>query len=415
MTPQPVALSKRLGGIFIIAGTAIGAGMLGIPFAVAALGAVKAIIVLAITWLLMLATAILITEVNCQSPTDADFDGMAKTTLGWGGQIINRAIYWLLLYALMTAYITAGGGLLMDYLIQPLTHYGSIWLGKILFTGILGLFVYLGTQVVDRVNKLFFIVKMLTFISLVLVGLAYIHADNLINQATGQWQYAWYAIPILITSFGFHIVIPALRTYFSNDRVLKQTVIVGGCIPMFVYAFWIIITLGVIPFSGGHSIVTLFAEGKDVGAGYQYHVGLSLGHWMIIMFEAVAVVTSFLGVSLALFHFNKETFSKERFKVVKLKYIFLITFIPSLLFALFFVKGFLNALGYASIFVALLLIILPALMAWRIRKRHNSLTMLGRIYLLGIIFAGMMVIALQLLTSFNCLPTLSNVVAQVNS
>jgi tyrosine-specific transport protein len=76
-----------------------------------------------------------------------------------------------------------------------------------------------------------------------------------------------------------------------------------------------------------------------------------------------AIVTSFIGVSFSLFEFLMDSFnitSNQKGRCLGL----LLTFAPPLLFAFYYPNGFILALGYAGIFVAILLGILPALMAW---------------------------------------------------
>lgn len=51
----------------------------------------------------------------------------------------------------------------------------------------------------------------------------------------------------------------------------------------------------------------------------------------------------------------------------------LLTFIPPLLFALFYPKGFILALGYAGQMFAFYAVVLPAALVWRVRKLHPNL------------------------------------------
>lgn len=77
----------------------------------------------------------------------------------------------------------------------------------------------------------------------------------------------------------------------------------------------------------------------------------------------VAIATSFIGVSLSLFDFLTDGFHIRRTRLGKLKTLAM-TFIPPALFTLLYPKGFILALGYAGIFVAILLILLPAAMTF---------------------------------------------------
>ena len=140
--PQAVSLSKQTGAILIIAGTAIGAGMIGIAYAVAAVCFKTALILLLINWIVMMLSALLIVEVNIKQPLSADLNTMAKATLGRSGQLINWFVYLLLLYSLTTAYISMGGSLVDQYILH-LSSSDASWYGALLFCFILGVVIFL--------------------------------------------------------------------------------------------------------------------------------------------------------------------------------------------------------------------------------------------------------------------------------
>ena len=401
---MPVSAMKKLGGILLIAGTSIGAGMLAIPYAVAAAGFFYAIVLLVVNWSIMLATALLMVEVNVRQPIAADLNTMAKATLGRSGQVVNWLAYLFLLYALATAYVSMGGSLIDQYVFQAPSAVPS-WYGGLLFSGVLGTVIYIGTVVVDQLNKVFFALKAFCFIGFVAMVIPHIHTTLLFGHSLG-FSYAWYAVPILITSFGFHIVIPTIRNYFNNDVVFKKTVIVGACVPLFVYLLWVVVTLGIIPINGEYGFVFLLQQGLDLGAGYHHLSGVNNTSIFIVAFSNIAVTTSFFGVTLALFHFNQDAYSLKH-SIKKRLLNFTITYLPPFIFAVFFVDGFLHALGYASIFVAILLIILPALMAWSLRNKEGRNTLRSKFMLCLLIAAGCTIIALQVLSSFDILPVLN--------
>ena len=222
-------------------------------------------------------------------------------------------------------------------------------------------------------------------------------------------SYAWYAFPILIASFGFHIVIPTIRNYFKNDKKLKQTVIIGSIVPLILYIVWVFVTLGVIPLMGAYGFNEIIHQGVSLGQAYQNLLQTRMITGLIVAFTNIAVIASFLGVNLALFHFNQDAY---KFKKNQSKRIinFLITFAPPpffLIFSVFFINGFLQALGYASIFVCILLIILPALMAWSLRKKEGRNTLTSKVVLSLLALFGLFVILLRILTNFNLLAVIS--------
>ena len=226
-----VSFIKQLGGVSIIAGTAIGAGMLGIPFAVAAVGFKISVLLLLAVWMIMYSTAMLLVEINTSQPLGVDMDSMAYNLLGKYGKFFNLTFYLLLLYSLLTAYIFMGGGLFSEYLLKPIGLDTSN-LAKVLFCVIFGYCIFMGTKATFYVNKFFLFLKISAFVLFVAFAAKSVNTSLLESNNLGC-KYMLFAIPILVTSFGFHIVIPSIRNYYKNDVVFKKVVLVGAITPLF--------------------------------------------------------------------------------------------------------------------------------------------------------------------------------------
>ena len=331
---KQVSKVKQFGAIAIIAGTAIGAGMLGIPFAVAAEGFNYALMALFLVWIIMYATALLIVEANISQPLGTDMDSIAHNILGKSGRVMNLLFYLLLLYSLLTAYIFMGGQLFKTY-ITSWFNFESDSFAKFLFTFIFGFFIYKGIKVVFRVNELFLSLKVLAFVLFISFVAPQIRPAVLESRALGV-EYVWFSIPILVTSFGFHIVIPAIRNYFENDIVFKRTVAAGALAPLIVYLVWVMATLGTINLYGGNGFIDLSHSGKTLAEAY-VSLGQKAPLVFIRLFENFAIITSFLGVALALFSFNQDLYAlNSRKKLITL----VVTLLPPLFFAIYFVNSF---------------------------------------------------------------------------
>ncbi|MED7820086.1 MULTISPECIES: amino acid permease [unclassified Francisella] len=398
---RKVTVVKQIGAIAIIAGTAVGAGMLGIPFAVAAVGFNYAVIALFLVWIIMYSTALLIAEANISQPLGTDMDSIANNILGKSGKILNLVFYLLLLYSLLTAYIFMGGQLFKTYI---LSWFGleNVNFAKAIFCLVFGFFIYKGIRVVFRVNEIFLSLKILAFVLFVAFIAPNIQISLLENNSLGV-EYIWFAIPILVTSFGFHIVIPAIRNYFQNDKVFKRTIAVGALTPLLIYLVWVVATLGTISLYGQGGFIELSMTGKTLAAAYK-NISQHSSLIFIKLFENFAVITSFLGVALALFSFNRDLYNIDIEKKIKKIIVLFITLLPPLIFAMYFVNSFIAALGYASIFVAVLLIVQPAMMVWVIRAKESRNDFVSKLYLLIILFSGLGIIGLQLLVAFDRLP-----------
>ena len=76
-----------LGGAMIIAGTAIGAGMLANPTSTAGVWFIGSILALVYTWFCMTTSGLMILEANLHYPTGSSFDTIVKDLLGKGWNI----------------------------------------------------------------------------------------------------------------------------------------------------------------------------------------------------------------------------------------------------------------------------------------------------------------------------------------
>lgn len=370
-------LLRSIGATLIVVGTAVGAGMLAIPLVTATVGFGLACLLLVFCWAVMLATALLILEVNLKFERSASFATMAKGTIGKVGYALTWFSICFLLYALCAAYIT-GGSALFHLLIHSLHINLAGWVSAVVFTAFFGFFVFFGTRSVDYINRVLIFIKFGAFLILCLCLLPHVRYGHLSHL---QFHLSfWMAIPVLMTSYGFHPVIPSLRVYLKDDlKRLRIVIITGATIPLFIYLLWEVCTLGVLPVSGPNSLVHILNSGGSVAelvSDLQAMVNTTVVKVFSNMFTDIAVTTSFLGVSLGLNDFLADGLKINRSKLNHRVGIWCLSFLIPLAFALFYPKGFVLALGYASIFVAVLLIVIPAWMAYEARGKKLSLKLI---------------------------------------
>lgn len=366
---------KLLGSVLLIVGTSIGAGMLGLPIAAAQLGFAGAFILLLVCWFVMTVGAFLILEVNLWLPQNTNLITMAKVTMGPVGQLIAWITYLLLLYSLLCAYIV-GGSDLLHHLLMTSGIYIPVWVSSILFTSLFGSVVYFGIRSVDYVNRGLMFFKLGAYFILVVLMISYISVDKL---AAGDFHYmtSASAITVTATAFGFAIIIPSLRVYFANDiKKLKIAIMIGSIIPLVCYIAWDAVIMGIIPLHGEHSLISILHSPGSTGnlvATLDAAVEKSSVTFFVKIFTSICVLTSFLGVSLCLTDFLADGFQLEKVGMSNIL-IHALTFIPALIIALYFPNIFIQALSHAGIYATILLILLPACMAWNGRYRRAIAT-----------------------------------------
>lgn len=398
--------NRTLGSTFIVAGTTIGAGMLAMPLAAAGVGFGVTLLLLFSLWALMCYTALLLVEVYQHVPADTGLGSLARRYIGKRGQWLTGFSMLFLMYALTAAYISGAGELLAVSLSQWLSTTITPTSGVLMFTLIAGGIVCIGTHMVDMFNRLLFSAKIILLVVMLALLMPHIHHANLLTLPLEKGL-ALSAIPVIFTSFGFHGSVPSIVSYLNGDlRKLRWVFITGSAIPLVAYIFWQLATLGAIDsatFSGllaDHSGLNgLLQAVREVVASP--HVELA-----VHLFADLALATSFLGVSLGLFDYLSDLFQRNRNASGRLQS-GLMTFAPPLVFALFYPQGFVMALGYAGVALAVLALIIPSLLVWKSRQQHPEARyrVIGGTPLLALIFAcGIGIIVIQALIATGILP-----------
>ena len=91
------------------------------------------------------------------------------------------------------------------------------------------------------------------------------------------------------------------------------------------------------------------------------------------IFSTLALITSFLGVGIGLLECIEDLL-KRSFNVHTRRFsLGLLTFIPPIVFTLFYPQGFILALGYAGQMFAFYAVVLPVALVWKARKIHPNL------------------------------------------
>lgn len=408
--------SKIIGSILIVIGTCIGGGILALPMLSAASGLFMSSALLIGIWLLMTLTALLVLEVNLHCPNESNsFSAMAYKTLGKMGQIVTLITWLLLLYALLAAY-TSGATILLKNLLFSVSNINlPMWATAILFICALGGMVFWSTKTVDYANRFLITFKGLFLVSSIALLLPHINLANICyNQDIYNNKYLGIAAPIFLFSFGFHIVIPSLRNYIGDKRKeLRLIIICGACIPLAIYLLWLLATLGTVPLKGAlNSFSAIKAGGDSIDGLINAITTIINNKWVtasITGFSNISVTTSFLGVSLSLFDFLADVCKRPNTRFGRSQTA-LMTFIPPLIFALYYPKGFVTALGYAAFFVAILLVILPAMMAYKLRQEKDLLKtnkfLFNKYLLISIIALGVILMLLQIMSSLKLFSTI---------
>ena len=396
-------INHYIGGILLVAGTTIGAGMLALPVLTSFVGFFPSICIFLLCWLVMLATAFFFLDVNLAVEGEPNLISMAHKTLGGWGKGLSWIVYLLLLYSLTAAYISASAPLFVSAVKATTGYTLPSWLAPFSLPIIFGFFVYLGTLGVDMINRLLMIGLCVSY--LILVGFLPDHIEGTLLTHV-DWTPTLVTFPVVITSFGYHIIIPSLTTYMNHDRKhLRRTLIIGSLLPLVIYILWQVLILGIVPIFGENSLISAWKAGSSATIPLSH---LIHNKWVVVgahFFSFFAIVTSFLGVTLSLSDFLTDGFKIKKTWEGRL-IACLLTFIPPLVFVLTYQRGFFVALEYAGAFVAILLIFLPAMMAWKLKTSKFYRSGWGKLLLSFVILFAIFIVVVDILEQWGTLKPL---------
>lgn len=393
MKDQPGSL---IGGILLVGGSCIGAGMLALPIVTGLSGFMPSFLMFFLAWAFMTATGLLLVEVNSWFPQRVNIITMAEKTLGPVGKVLGWILYLFLFYSLLVAYIAGSGSLAATYSIPS-------WIGSVFFAGLFGAVAYQGTRTVDRWNRVLMVGKIATYLGMVLLGMRYLQPQLLTRTAP---SYVLISLPVLIVSFGYHNMIPTLMSYMKGDaRRVRKTIVAGSLFALIVYLIWNFIVLGIVPAEGEWGLLESWKAGRQASDAVAGLLGIS---WMSTFAEGLAffaLLTSFMAQTLALIHFLADglKIKSEKHETVSLCFLALA---PPLVLAIIYPQLFLAALGFAGGFCAVILFgILPILMAWIGRYRHGIVPTYqllgGKPFLIGLFLFALVILSIQLTIMFH--------------
>ncbi len=392
--------NKILGSALMIAGTTIGAGMLAMPLTSAGIGFGATVLLLFGLWLLLTYTGLLFMEVyQTAKRPDVGVASLAEQYFGMPGRVLTTGSLLILLYALLAAYITGGGSLLSGLMPEFSDADVKLKVSIVLFTVILGIFVIVGIKGVDGLTRLLFIGKIAAFLFVLAMMFPNVQMKNLMATPIDN-KLILAAVPIFFTSFGFHVIMASINTYLDADiRRIRIAVLIGTAIPLGAYLLWQLATHGVLSQSEFIQILQQDPTLNGLVKATREITGSAILGEVVRLFSALALITSFLGVALGIVECVGDLLKRVRLPANRLL-LAPLTFVPPLMFALFYPNGFIAALGYAGLLFAFYGLLLPIGLAWRTRKLHPELPYRvagGNVALILAFVAGIIIILVPFL------------------
>lgn len=356
-----IPFSRIIGAILLIAGCCIGAAMLGVPVVSAAAGFKPSVAMFFVGWLFMLCTGLLLLEVNLWFSEDVHIVSMAGRLLGPVGKAVAWCGFLFLFYTLIVAYVSGTSELFSDFFHQITKIMIPQWVSALICITVLAVLLYFETKAADQFNRIFMVGLLVSYLLLILIGAPYVNAESLTYQ---NWSKAPMILPIMLVAFGFHNMIPGIKTYLhGNVNYIRAALFLGSLLPLCIYLVWQWLILGLVP-PNTSELQKALSSGQIATHALQEATG---NPWIITAAQAFAffaIVTSFVAVSLSFVDFLADGLKIKRTATGKL-FLCGLVLVPPFACALYNPQLFLTALGYAGgVGTVILFGLLPVGMAW---------------------------------------------------
>ncbi len=276
---------RRKMGLFqavaLITSATIGAGVLGIPYAVAKIGIWPGLAYVVVLGCLMMALNLMIGEVMVRTKGNLQIVGLAGKYLGrWGETLLSIFVYIMLLGTLVI--YTIGSGEALSALFG-----GTAFNWSLIFLAVGGFLIFVGMKSIKVVEFFLSLGILFVIILIILVSAPHVNYSHF-----AHYDWAQLLFPYGVILFAFHATtsIPEAHTLLKKKNVdFKLAIFIAGIISVAVYALFAVFVVAV---TGPET-----TEIATIGLGQK--VGRSIFLFGNI-FAVLAMGTSFLINGMAL-------------------------------------------------------------------------------------------------------------------
>lgn len=382
---------------FLVAGAAVGSGVLALPMLAAGPGLINTLIFIAITFFM----AYLIASNSIDVYVRYDNHNVNAATLsidffGRKGYWFSTIINILSMGASVAAYINAGGELLSKIVFPLVNIHLSSQLSSLVFFVVFMPAFIIGLSTISRLNSIIFFIKF-TCLSLgILLGIKLMHSA--IFQITlKNSKYLAAGASTMFCIWGMHMVLPlVLKINHWNPQKAKQAILLGMAFPAFGYIGWLLLVFSLVTRQDFQRLSTI---GDVIHFALTQPTVPSIIENLIGIFASITVLTAYFSIGFSLIAFILDALKwknsfKSRFVAT------LIAFIFPVILAFSFPNSFVVIYQNSNMF--LIAAALVPIAASYVYNKQNALSIKLQTILLAF---GILIILSQILNDFSLLPT----------
>jgi tyrosine-specific transport protein len=383
-------MKKQLSAVFLLAGTAIGSGMISLPIVLSHIGMIPALFLILFVATTTYFSALVRTELNLQSDSGFTLEDVGKRFSGPIAALIGNVCLKILSFALLSAYVYGLGSI-----ICPNSAAATILVGVCIFA----LFVF-SSEKIANFNGGLFVVLLTVVLASIVCMLFCVNFEGLPKTASNpQISKICLVLPTLFTSFGFQGSLHSLTKLCGNNRkTIKTACFWGSLIPAIVYLAWTFCVMAAVFNSQPELFSKMVAEGVDVGeliTALGNASNAAIVKYATLAISTLAIATSIAGVGIAFVEDIEMAFDRLNVNVnLKIKRLVsaLIAVAPAIFVAIVIPEAFIKTLSFAGMILAVIALFLPSFLFFKIKKP----TEIGRFIVYGLIIFGTLIVGCEI-------------------
>jgi tyrosine-specific transport protein len=380
--------SMLFASVALIVGNLIGAGILGLPVETGLAGLLPSIIGLITAGAVMGITAVILGNQACKQRSKTfDYPSLYEKLLGKAGKWVAVGANLIILYGLLTAYFTGGAdviaGIAGEYI-----HKDIILL---FFAAVLIAVTCSKLSLIHKLNIIFIFVLFICFAFILAIAFGNIEVSNM---RYSNWFFMPATLPIIITSFHFHNIIPVITANLKWDKKkFRKSVYWGIIIALVLNTLWIFTAIGVLPLTGENSLLNAWTNNLPATVPMEKLFNNIYFQVLASLFALTAICSSFFANGLGLQSFITDLLNNT-FKKQNRLLVIILTFLPPLFISYIYPDIFLKALEVVGgIGIVTLFIILPCYVVLKDRSQNKYLHMLYS----AALFVGIIILIIEIL------------------
>lgn len=388
---------KLILSAFMVAGAAIGSGVLALPILAAGPGLVNTMIFITVTFAISFWMAMISIDVYAKyDDHNVNAATLAVDYFGKKGYWITTILNVLSMGSLAAAYVNAGGDLLAKTVLPAFHIQIPSQLGMIIFFVVFMPAFIVGLGLISRLNGIIFTIKYVCLIGGILLGLHLINV-NIFEIIPSGAVYLGAGASTMFCIWMMHMVLPlVLKINDWNPVKAKKAAFIGLVIPALAYLGWMMLIFSLVSRTDFQHLSTIgdvmhFALTKP---GVPKVISTLVG-----IFASITVLTAFLSIGFSLVAFVIDALKWKESPKTRLLAT-LISFIIPVIIALLFPKAFVIIYQQSNMF-QIGAALVPIAAAYVYNKKHK-LSLSPSVIIMTI---GVLIIIAQLLNDVNIFPT----------